>query len=147
MFRHLLILCLSFLFGAYFSACSSQVKTPPQQVCFDDQCVQIEVAQTPEERAKGFQNRRYLNKDKGMLFFFSKNAKHSFWMKDTFIPLDIVWLDQNKRIATIMPGILPCKTEQCPVYTPDKDARYVLEVGSGVTIELGLKVGDQAIFY
>jgi len=67
-------------------------------------------------------------------------------MKDTYIALDIVWIDQNKRIASITPNILPCKTEQCPVYTPNKDALYVLEVNAGVIIEMGLKVGDHATF-
>jgi len=95
---------------------------------------------------KGLQARQYLGNDRGMLFIFQENKKHSFWMKDTFIALDIVWIDRDKRIVTIMPNILPCETEQCPVYAPSKDSLYVLEVNSGVTIELGLKAGDHAIF-
>ena len=93
---------------------------------------------------RGLQARQYLGKDRGMLFIFQKSKKHSFWMRDIFIALDIVWIDSNKRIVTIMPNITPCETEQCPVYIPSKDALYVLEVNSGVTIELGLKVGDHA---
>ena len=67
-------------------------------------------------------------------------------MKDTLIPLDIIWLDRHKRIVFIIPNVLPCETEKCPVYTPDADAEYVLEVNAGVTAELGLSVGDQAVF-
>ena len=67
-------------------------------------------------------------------------------MKDTFIPLDIIWIDRNKRIVTVVSDVLPCEIEQCPVYAPDNDALYVLEVNAGVAIELGLKGGDQAVF-
>ena len=135
------------LFFAFcLSSCSSPVKDFSDQICFSDGCIQIEIARTREERMKGLQDRRNLDKDRGMLFIFEKSKKHSFWMKDTFIGLDIVWIDGDKCIVTIMPNILPCETEQCPVYTPSKDARYVLEVNSGVAIELGLKVGDHAIF-
>jgi len=144
--RRLLSACTAILFIVYFSACSLQTKNCSDQICFADGCIHIEIARTPQERAKGLQNRRHLSKDRGMLFIFPKSEKHHFWMKDTFIALDIVWIDESKRIVTIISNILPCETEQCPVYTPSKDALYVLEVNSGVTIELGLKVGDHAIF-
>jgi len=146
MLGRLLILCILPLFIIHFSACSSQTKDLSDQICFADGCIYIEVVRTQEERAKGLQNRQYLSRDRGMLFIFPKSKKHSFWMKDTHIALDIVWIDQNKRIVTIMPNILPCETEQCPVYKPDEDALYVLEVNADVTIELGLRVGDHAIF-
>jgi len=106
----------------------------------------MEVAQTPEERGRGLQDRKSLGKDEGMLFVFEKSQRQSFWMKDTYILLDIIWMDRNKNIVFLIPNILPCETEQCPVYTPDKDAFYVLEVNAGVSIELGLGVGDQAVF-
>ena len=146
MLRRLLILRVLFPLIVCVSSCSPQTKNLSDKICFADGCVYVEVVRTPEERAKGFQARRHLDKDKGMLFIFPKSDKYSFWMKDTLIALDIVWINQNKRIVTIMPGILPCKTEQCPVYAPGKDALYVLEVNSGVTIELGLKVGDHVFF-
>ena len=118
----------------------------PQQVCFSDQCFEVEVSQTLAERMKGLQFRKSLEKNAGMLFIFSESGKHSFWMKDTFIPLDMIWLDRDKKIVTIVPNILPCTTAQCPVYAPDKNALYVLEINAGVSIEKNLKVGDQAIF-
>lgn len=146
MLRFLSTMLIFPIFIVCFSSCSPQTKNLSDKICFADGCFHIEIAQTPEERAKGFQGRRHLDKGKGMLFIFPKSGKHSFWMKDTHIALDIVWINQNKRVVTIMPGILPCQTEQCPVYAPDKDALYVLEVNSGVTLELGLKVGDHAFF-
>ena len=82
-----------------------------------------------------------------MLFIFSQSKRHVFWMKNTLIALDIIWIDRDKRIVFIMRDVLPCKTEQCPAYTPKENALCVLEVNTGVTIEQGLKVGDQAVFY
>ena len=146
MLRQLLILCIPVLFSTCLSACSSQANSPSEQICFADGCIYIEIVQTPEERRKGLQARKYLSKGNGMLFIFSESKKYSFWMKDTFIPLDIIWIDRNKRIVTIMSDVLPCEIEQCAVYAPDNDALYVLEVNAGVAIELGLKGGDQAVF-
>ena len=146
MLRQLLILCIPVLFSTCLSACSSQANSPSEQICFADGCIYIEIVQTPEERRKGLQARKYLSKGNGMLFIFSESKKYSFWMKDTFIPLDIIWIDRNKRIVTVMSDVLPCEIEQCEVYAPDNDALYVLEVNAGVAIELGLKGGDQAVF-
>lgn len=146
MLRQLPIVCISVFFSACLFACSSQTKNLSEKICFANGCIHIEIAQTQEERTKGLQARKYLGKDSGMLFIFSQSKKYNFWMKNTFIPLDIIWIDHNKRIATIMSDVLPCETERCPVYAPEKEALYVLEVNAGVAIELGLKGGDQAVF-
>jgi len=129
-----------------FPVCSPLAEQIPEQVCFSDQCFDVEVAQTFAQRAKGLQFRKSLEKNAGMLFIFSESEKHSFWMKETLILLDIIWMDQSKQIVSIIPDIPPCTTPQCPVYTPDKNALYVLEVNAGITAELGLKVGDKAVF-
>ncbi len=140
------ILLLVPVFLAVLLGCSLSKKGGIGEVCFYDECIKVEVAKTQEERAKGLQFRRSMGRDEGMLFIFSASVRQSFWMKDTFIPLDIIWLDGRKRIVFMIPYILPCETEKCPVYTPDTDAKYVLEVNAGVAAELGLGVGDQAIF-
>ncbi|HQP10005.1 MAG TPA: DUF192 domain-containing protein [Candidatus Omnitrophota bacterium] len=128
--------------SAYFLLIDGKIK----EVCFYDRCFFVEVAETPDERAKGLQFRTSLGANKGMLFIFSSPQRQSFWMKDTLIPLDIIWMDVTKRIVFLIPHILPCATEKCPVYTPDADAKYVLEVNAGVAVEMGLSVGDQAVF-
>ena len=126
--------------------CSSRAGGGIKQVCFYTECVKVEVAATPDERAKGLQYRQSMGRDEGMLFIFPSSAHQSFWMKDTLIPLDIIWFDARKRIVFFLSNVLPCETDQCPVYTPDSNARYVLEVNAGVVAELGLSVGDQAFF-
>ena len=130
----------------FLPACSPHASSTPKQVCFNGQCIRVEVAQTQEEHGRGLQFRESLGQDEGMLFIFPSIRRQSFWMKNTLIPLDIIWMDRNKRIVFVMPNVLPCKTERCPVYTPDTDASYVLEVNAGVTAELGLSVGDKLEF-
>lgn len=144
--KYSFVLFVFFALFLLFPACSPRSEHDPEKICFSDQCFDVEVAQTFAERAEGLQFRKSLDKNAGMLFIFSESRRHNFWMKDTFISLDIIWIDRNKQIVSIVPNILPCTTPQCPVYTPDKNALYVLEVNAGVTTELGLKVGDQAVF-
>ena len=142
------MLLLSLVSLVFFHGCSRQSSSTdsPDTVCFNNKCFIVEVARTKSELMRGLQLRDSLDKDKGMLFIFPSTQRQSFWMKDTFIPLDIIWLDRRKKIVFIIPNILPCETERCPVYTPDSDASYVLEVNAGVAAEFGLRVGDQAVF-
>ena len=139
-----LFLCL--FASCIFSACSSQMGKDRRKVCFYDRCVKAELARTQEERGRGLQFRRSLGHDEGMLFVFPSSHPQGFWMKDTLIPLDIIWMDRHKRIVFIAPSVLPCETEPCPVYMPDTAADYVLEVNAGVAAQWGLRPGDQAVF-
>ena len=63
-------------------------------------------------------------------------------MKNTLIPLDIVWIDKNEEVVFIAENVLPCVTEICESYSPDKEALYVLELNSGIVKEIGLKGED-----
>jgi uncharacterized membrane protein (UPF0127 family) len=77
-----------------------------------------------------------------MLFLFAEEGEYPFWMKNTRIPLDMIWIDSNRRIAAIHHDVPPCQIEDCPSYPPNAKARYVLEVAAGVAKQHGLKVGD-----
>jgi hypothetical protein len=90
-----------------------------------------ELADTPQKRARGLTFQERLADDRGMLFVFEKAARWSFWMKDTKVPLDILWLGPDKRIVHIEEHIPGCTQDPCPQYTPDKEALYVLEVPAG----------------
>ncbi len=126
------------------SACSNQLSN---KVCFEKQCIDVEVVTKQEDVMRGLQERESLRKNSGMLFVFPKRGKHSFWMKDTWIPLDMIWLDASQRIIYIQNNVPPCKNDPCPSYGPDGDSFYVLEVNTGYVKELGLKVGDRAEFH
>lgn len=108
--------------------------------------VRVEVAQTQTELARGLQYRSSLAKDSGMLFIFPQNVEAMFWMKNTLIPLDIIWLDENKKIVHIEKNVPPCLQEQCPVYGPSEQVVYVLEVNAGFADANDIAVGDYATF-
>ena len=67
-------------------------------------------------------------------------------MKNTKIPLDIIWIDKNKRIVTIKDNFLPCFKEDCPVEKPSLAAKYVLEINGGLAKKLNIRPGDKADF-
>lgn len=116
------------------------------QVCFEDQCVEVEIARTKTEHARGLQFRSSLPEDQGMLFIFSDTRRHSFWMKDTLIPLDIIWLDESGQIVYMLENVPICEQEPCPIYTPSHEARYVLEINAGRSSLLNIKEGESADF-
>lgn len=112
----------------------------------DGQVITAELAVTDEERARGLMFREQLGSDQGMLFVFKEEGFHSFWMKNTLIPLDILWLDKDKRIVHIEKDVPPCPDEPCPSYSPRVPALYVLEMKAGSVEERGLNLFDRTAF-
>jgi len=111
-------------------------------VCFEEHCFQVELAKTETERSKGLMYRENLDKDKGMLFIFEKEGIYPFWMKNTLIPLDIIWIDGNDKIVFISQNVQPCKSLICPTVMPPVAAKYVLELNAGTCQDINLRVGD-----
>lgn len=100
----------------------------------------VAVADTEQEREKGLGSVANLPSDAGMLFVFDMPDKYGFWMKDTLIPLDMVWLDGDKRVVYIQKNVLP---ESFPeVYMPSTPALYVLEFNSGFADKHKINIGD-----
>lgn len=118
----------------------------PEQVCFKDNCFEIELAKTPTERSQGLMFRKELNYNRGMLFVFEDEDIHSFWMKNTFIALDIVWLNKEKQVVYISNNVQPCNSDSCPLIDPEQKAMYVLELNAGVCESIGLRIGDTLSF-
>jgi len=116
------------------------------QACFEDQCVEVEIARAKTEHARGLQFRSSLPRDQGMLFIFPDVKRHSFWMKDTFIPLDIIWIDESGQVVYMLENVPICQEEPCPVYTPSSRAKYVLEINAGQASVLNIKEGESAEF-
>ena len=139
------ITAILLIFSLSNLSCLSTFKNK-DKVCFDGQCVKVEIVQTQKERERGLQNRGSLDKDAGMLFIFAKSGKHGFWMKNTLISLDMIWLNNYQEIVYIQENAVPCRMPPCKIYSPDRDALYVLEVNAGYAEEQGLKVGDRADF-
>lgn len=108
--------------------------------------VSLELAETPEEIEQGLMFRPTLPDDQGMLFVFDMDRVPAFWMKNTLIPLDLVFLAEDGRIADIIPNARPCKIEPCPRYIPRVAVRAALEVAAGVVEGHGLAIGDRLEF-
>ena len=104
--------------------------------------VSVELATDPATRAQGLMYRDRLREGTGMLFFFPETAVEPFWMKNTLIPLDIIWIDEQRRVVHVKHDVPPCKTDPCPSHDPGVPARYVLEVAAGVARREGLREGD-----
>jgi uncharacterized membrane protein (UPF0127 family) len=100
--------------------------------------IRVEVAKTPEEWARGLKGRKELGKDKGMLFIFETEDYHSFWMKDTLIPLSIAFIDKECRIVEIT-DMEPLTLES---HTPSQPILYALEMKRGWFAGSGIHIGD-----
>jgi hypothetical protein len=93
--------------------------------------LQVEVMVKDEDRAMGLMFRPSLPKDRGMLFIFERSDFHSIWMKNCKFPIDIVWLDEDKKVVHVAEAVPPCKADPCPVYNPLRRAAYVVELNAG----------------
>lgn len=98
----------------------------------------VELATTPSERARGLMYREHLNADDGMLFLFDRMQQQSFWMKNTLIPLDMIFIDERGAIVGIVENAEPLSTTSRSVRAPSK---YVLELNGGTCRKLGIQVG------
>ncbi|MBU6435159.1 MAG: DUF192 domain-containing protein [Nitrospirae bacterium] len=110
--------------------------------------IYAELADTPKERAEGLMYREHLGPDRGMLFTFSQAQAWVFWMKNTKIPLDIIWMDGKKQIIHMEQNVPICtKTDDsCPQYRPNDEAIYVLELAGGRAESLKLQRGSKLQF-
>ncbi|MBC7348381.1 MAG: DUF192 domain-containing protein [Candidatus Aminicenantes bacterium] len=93
--------------------------------------ITAELAVSPAERERGLMFRDKLEPDQGMLFVFEEEDLYSFWMKNTLIPLDIIWLNSHRQIVHIEKNVPPCPQDPCPGYRPRLPALYVLELKAG----------------
>ena len=118
----------------------------PNRICFGEHCLAVEIASDDAARMRGLQGRTSLDTGAGMLFVFSEEAMRNFWMKDTLIPLDMIWLDGSKQVVDLKANVPPCVKDPCPVYVPSREAQYVLETNAHYAQMHGVRVGDQAIF-
>lgn len=145
------------------SACSAQPpaapenaanESPPAQhltdasqaILPDGSAITLELALTPEEIQTGLMFRPTLAADRGMLFIFEQERVPSFWMKNTLIPLDLVFLDSSGTVVDVIEGVEPCRADPCPQYVPEAPARAVLEIAAGRAAATGIIKGSQLDF-
>lgn len=120
------------------------LRTPTVHVSLGTTRITVEVADDPTEREQGLSGHSPISDAEGMLFVFQEDGKHEFWMKDMLFPIDIIWLDANKRVIYVVANATP---ESYPnSYGPNAPSRYVLEVPAGWASRYGVDTGATARF-
>ncbi len=104
----------------------------------------VEIASTNESKVKGLSFHKPLLEDEGMIFVFDTPDTYGFWMKDMTFPIDIIWIDENLRIVHIEKSLSPSTYPH--IFYPESPVRYVLEITSGQSDELKIKIGDTVVF-
>ncbi len=138
-----------FLLGCWIAlaACGSQEGLTPVRIVAPDGALrgefQAELATTSAQLAQGLMYRQDLGADRGMLFVFPEVTQTSFWMKNTLIPLDMIFIGADKRIVSIVENAAPQTTTPRSAEGP---FQYVLEVEGGRSSALGLQAGDRVEF-
>lgn len=107
----------------------------------------VEVAETQEKQALGLMFRESMPDDHGMIFLFPVEGMRSFWMKNTKIPLDIFYFDEDLKLVSVSENTPPCRTSRCAGYPSMGPAKFVLELNAGKAQELGVQPGDELILY
>lgn len=102
----------------------------------------VELARTPEEQAQGLMFRESLPARAGMLFLFRESGVHRFWMKNTMILLDMIWMDEKGAVLFVSAGTPPCRADPCPSYGPETPASSVLEIAGGMAKKERVEVGS-----
>lgn len=131
----ILIVLASFLLIAFWG-----MKNQESTVTINNYTFKIETVSTPEAIQKGLGGRDNLCENCGMIFIFSKEGRHAFWMKGMRFNIDIIWIEDNK-IVYIAKNVEYTSKE---VIIPEMEADQVLEINAGMTDKLGIKIGDEA---
>ena len=136
--KKILLFCLLFFL---VSSCTDSGKTVVIHTATSDVSVDIEIADSAAEEAIGLMYRTSMEENHGMLFVFTDVSQRIFWMKNTKIPLDILFFDANGTLVDIKENFQPCTADPCEVYY-SKPALSVLEVNAGFAERQGIVIGD-----
>ncbi|HSX08065.1 MAG TPA: DUF192 domain-containing protein [Candidatus Saccharimonadales bacterium] len=124
----------------------SGVATAPESgnLTIKGHAFKVEYADTPEAQEKGLGGRDNLPSNHAMLFRFTADGEHCFWMKDMRFSLDIIWINPEKKVVHIKPDVSPATFPHN--FCPPEPSQYVLEVNAGVSQQIDLRVGDSLSF-
>jgi len=111
--------------------------------------IYVEMAVEYSEMLRGMMFRDSLAEDSGMLFLHNKMGKHSYWMFQVKIPLDMVWIDKSKTVVEVLAKVPPCPSSRpadCPMFGGNQEAQFVLELAAGMAQKYGVTVGSKIDF-
>ncbi|MCF6204646.1 MAG: DUF192 domain-containing protein [Methylococcaceae bacterium] len=103
----------------------------------------VEVVSTKKQRNIGLMFRKHLAHDNGMIFIFEQEERQRVWMKDTLIPLDVVFISAKEKVVSIFKNLQPCINHPCPIFISPQKAKYMLEIVAGTVQNKGFKIGQQ----
>jgi uncharacterized membrane protein (UPF0127 family) len=112
------------------TASANDIIFSKKQLILNGEDYLLEIARSTKQRRHGLMYRGHLDKRQGMLFIYPGSGDHRIWMKNTLIPLTVIWLDKNEKIIGIK-KLPPCVSDPCPSYGVSKPSKYVLELDSG----------------
>lgn len=115
------------------------------EITINENKIKVEIADEPVEQQKGLMYRKELCEECGMIFIFEKEQTMQFWMKNTLIPLDMIFIAADGHIVDIQEAE-PCEEDPCQLYTSKEPAQYVLELNKGYSAEKGIKIDDSVEF-
>ena len=148
--RNILLVFMIMILSGCSSLSASLVGTTGPKVVFETDsgtyAYTVGVADSYEERRVGLMYQENLDEDKGMIFVFAKKQTFNFWMTNTLIDLDMIFIDEDNNVVDFIENAEPCKVEKCPHYSPKTEALYVLEVNGGQAEKIGLEIGDKVKF-
>jgi uncharacterized membrane protein (UPF0127 family) len=114
----------------------------PRVIFPDGTVIHVEIASDDPTREQGLMFRDQLAADRGMIFLFPANGVYPFWMKNTIIPLDMIWIDDTHRVNFVASDVPPCKADPCPNYgSTSLPSRYVLETAAGIAKKHSIAAG------
>lgn len=125
---------------------------PPQMEVFqinfpNGVALQGEVANTPEKLLFGLAFREWLRPDEALLLIFDESGPHTVWTKAFQMPVDLIWVDESKRIVHLVRNAEPCNEDQCPRFGPPPEhARYIIETSAGFIQGANVQIGHELTF-
>ncbi len=125
-----------------FAACAACASGGPS-VELGGKRFSVEIADTQQKQTLGLMFRDSMPADQGMIFIFPTESPRSFWMKNTRIPLDIMYFDTDLMMVHISADTPPCRVNRCPSYPSIAPAKYVLELNAGMAAKLGVGLGSR----
>lgn len=138
----LMVKIYSFILLLSVTICCSaaQPDFPDRRVILHNQAFNLQVATSPEQRLHGLMYRTSLERNAGMLFVYPASGSHRIWMKNTLIPLTVIWLDDQLRVIH-RELLQPCRERHCPGFDAKQPSRYVLELNAAQYSQF--RIGDR----
>jgi uncharacterized membrane protein (UPF0127 family) len=154
LYAGLILLTIAFGILVYFSRnrqsavelkekLSVQEKKIIKDIVVGGNTITVEVANSRHKKQRGLMFRKELPENEGMLFLFGLEGYYTFWMKNTLIPLDVIWINSDLEIIHIEKNLPSCIQDPCDSYTPGGPARYVIEVNGGWVDRNNVTLGNK----